>query len=127
MSGALGQGRNGTLDNWLYGCGQHFSATQGTQPRAKPEFLEKNKKWNWELKLCIRETNISLYLKQNLLNSHISLEAFMQGSNFMPAKKKTSINKNRNSWQRSVKPSMKAKKGLVVIPWINGFDKGMCK
>lgn len=37
MSGALGQGRNGTLDNWLRGCGQHLSATQGTQPGAKPE------------------------------------------------------------------------------------------
>lgn len=42
MSGALGQGKNGTLDNWLHGCGQHFSATQGrSQARM---FVKKKKK-----------------------------------------------------------------------------------
>lgn len=49
MSGALGQGRNGTLDNWLHGYRQHFSATLGTQPGAKPEFLLKKKKKKVEL------------------------------------------------------------------------------
>lgn len=71
-----------------------------------------------------RNKHISIF-KKNLFNSLVSLEAFIKGSDFMPAKK-NSINKNRNSWQSSAKPSMKAKKELVVIPRINGFDKGMC-
>lgn len=89
MSGALGQGRNGTLDNWLHGYRQHFSATLGTQPGAKPEFLLKKKK-KVELGAKIvhykRNKHISIF-KKNLFNSLVSLEAFIKGSDFMPAKK----------------------------------------
>lgn len=45
MSGALGQGRNGTLDHWLHGYTQHFSAKQGTGPGTKPECLLKENKY----------------------------------------------------------------------------------
>lgn len=52
----------------------------------------------------------------------------MHGALVLGTSKFKSVNKrvkNTSSQHSQVKPSMKAKKGLVVIPWINGFDKGM--
>lgn len=126
MSGAPGQGSNGTLDNWFHGCRRHCSATQGIQPGAKPFSyprylisLGKTKRsrrepsihgvWiRWELRQnskCVELTRNWFKLKSVLRHLHRAQILCLQ---------KNSINKNRNPWLS--KTFYESKKGVSCNP-----------